>query len=485
MAKKSITKNYIYNLLYQILVIIAPLFTTPYLSRVLGAEAIGIYSYTLSIATYFILFGSLGVAMYGQREIAYVQEDKDKGSKVFWEILIMRFITLGISLLVFYIGFCTNGEYSIYYKILLLEILANSLDISWFFQGLEEFKKTVFRNTIVKIISIICIFAFVKTTEDLYKYFIIYVLSTLIGNISLWLYLPKYVNKVKFKQLKIFRHLKSTIALFIPQLATQLYTVLDKTMIGAIVDDKSEVGFYEQAQKIIKLLLTIATSLGTVMVPRMANTFANGDKEKVKKYMNQSFGFILLLVFPLMFGIISISNKFVPVFYGNGYDKVVYLIIIISPILLLIGLSNVIGTQYLLPTKQQKKYTISVVCGAVVNFILNLILINLWKSIGASIATVLAEFAVTGVQLYLVRNEIKISHVIRIGKNYFAASIVMFGISVCVGSLISNNIASIIIQTLIGAMTYILVLIMLKDKMLLEGIQKIKTKMKSKDIQKV
>ena len=131
--KKSITKNYLYNLSYQILLLIVPLFTTPYLSRVLGAEAIGIYSYTLSIATYFILFGSLGIAMYGQREIAYCQEKKYERSKNFFEILLMRFVTLGISLIIFYFGFCLNGQYSMYYRILILEIIANSLDISWFF----------------------------------------------------------------------------------------------------------------------------------------------------------------------------------------------------------------------------------------------------------------------------------------------------------------------------------------------------------------
>lgn len=277
MKKKSITRNYIYNVLYQVLIIIVPLITTPYLSRVLGAENIGIYSYTLSITTYFILFGSLGVAMYGQREIAYLQDKKYERSKTFFEILFMRFITLGIALVIFYFSFVTTGDYSTYYKILILEIIANALDISWFFQGLEEFKKTVLRNSLVKIVSVVFIFILVKTKNNLIEYFIIYVLSNFLGNISLWLYLPKYIEKIKFKELKVLRHIKPTIGLFIPQVAIQIYTVLDKTMIGSIIEDKSEVGFYEQAQKIVKLLLAIATSLGTVMVPRMANTFAAGD----------------------------------------------------------------------------------------------------------------------------------------------------------------------------------------------------------------
>lgn len=475
---KSLKKNYIYNLTYQILVMIVPLITTPYLSRVLGAEAIGIYSYTLSITTYFILFGSLGVAMYGQREIAYVQENIENRSKVFYEILLMRFITLGISMIIFYITFAMKGQYNVYYKILMLEIIANALDISWFFQGIEEFKKTVIRNTIVKVVSVMCIFVFVKSSNDLNKYFLIYVLSTFLGNISLWMYMPKYIERISIKELQIFRHLKPTVGLFVPQVAVQIYTVLDKTMIGSIVKDKSEVGFYEQAQKMIKLLITISTSLGTVMVPRMANTFARGDKKKLIEYIDMSFRFVLILVFPLIFGMVSIANKFVPIFYGRGYEKVIILINIIVPIVLAIGLSNVIGTQYLLPTKKQKEYTISVTVGAVVNFILNMIFIRLWKSVGASIATVIAEFTVTGVQFYMVRKEIKFVDIIKLMKNYVVSGLIMFCISVIIGKIINNNIVSITIQILSAVLVYFTVLIILKDEMIINGLKIIKDKLK-------
>ena len=478
MAKKSVTKNYIYNLMYQILVMIIPLITTPYLSRVLGAKNIGIYSYTLSITTYFILFGSLGVAMYGQREIAYLQDNPKKRSITFYEILLMRFITLGISLILFYFSFCNYGQYNIYYKILILEIVANAIDISWYFQGLEEFKKTVVRNTIVKIISVICIFTLVKSSSDLNKYFIIYVLSTFLGNLTLWFYIPKYTEKISIKELKIFKHIKPTLMLFIPQIAIQLYTVLDKTMIGSLVSDKSEVGYYEQAQKIVKLLMTMATSLGTVMMPRIAHTYASGDKKKLKEYMDKSFGFILMLAFPLMFGLISISTHFVPIFYGPGYDKVSIIINVISPIIVIIGLSNVIGTQYLLPTKQQNKFTISVTTGAIVNLILNFILIRMYKSVGASIATVIAECAVTGVQLYLVRKEIKIFDIFKIAFKYIIASIVMFICSMFIGNAINNDLLSIAIQGITSVLVYFILLLLMRDKILFLILNKIFKKKK-------
>lgn len=480
MSKKTVAKNYAFNLGYQILAMLIPLITTPYLSRVLGAENIGIYSYTLSITTYFILFGSLGVALYGQREIAYVQDNIKKRSKTFFEIFLMKCITLTISLLLFYFNFCRDGQYNIYYRILILEIIANAIDISWYFQGLEEFKKTVIRNAMIKLISVACIFIFIKSSSDLNLYFIIYVLSTFLGNLSLWMYMPKYINISEFKELNIKRHIKPTLMLFIPQVATQIYTVLDKTMIGTIVTDKAEVGYYEQAQKIVKLLMTLATSLGTVMMPRIASTYAKGDNKKVSEYMNKSFAFIMMLAMPLMFGIISTAYSFVPIFYGPGYEKVAPLLCIISPIIVLIGLSNVTGTQYLLPTKQQNKYTLSVVIGASVNFIFNLILIRNYASIGASIATVIAELSVTVTQFILIRKYIKFIDVFKMTYKYFIASIVMFAISMVVGHLIINNFLSILVQIIVSIISYFTALIILKDKMIFEGLEIFKRKLKIK-----
>jgi len=477
-VKRSITKNYIYNLIYQVLLLILPVIVTPYVSRVLGAENIGIYSYTLSISAYFILFGSLGMALYGQREIAYNQNDKKKYSIVFWEIMLLRTITMAISMAVFYFTFVKGEQYQIFYTILTLEIIANCIDISWFLQGLEDFKKTVIRNIVVKLASVIAIFVFVKTKDDLVIYFIIHVLSLLLGNVSLWLYLPKFISRVKFKELKIARHIRPTISLFIPQIAIKVYTLLDTTMIGTIIENKSEVGYYDQGQRIIKLLLAVITSLGTVMMPRIASTFANGEKEKVKSYMEKSFNLVFLIAFPMIFGIISVSEAFVPVFFGQGYDKVAILMSVISPIILLIGLSNVTGTQYLLPTKRQKEFTISVVCGAIINFILNICLIWNYGAIGASIGTIIAELTVTGVQMYFVRKDFEIAKILKLSKNYIIASALMFIICLVVRKFINDNLVSTIVQVGTGASVYGIVLIILKDKFVLDFLDKIKSKIK-------
>ncbi len=474
MHKKNLTINYIYNLFYQCLLMVVPLITTPYVSRILGPTNIGIYSYTESIVAYFVLFGSLGIQVYGQREIAYLQDSKQKRSKIFVEIMITRLITLSISLLLFFLIFARNGEYSVYYKILILEIIANIIDISWYFQGLEEFKGIVLKNTLVKIASVVCIFLFVKDENDLNNYFLIYTMSLLIGNASLWTYLPKYNEKIHFKELRIIRHIMPALFLLLLQIAMEINSVLDRTMLGIMVTDKAEVGYYEQAHKIVLLFQKIITSLGIIMVPRVANTYANGDIQKLKGYINKSFNFVILLVCPVILGIISVSSRFVPIFFGEGYNKVIVLMNVLSPVLLVAGICNVIGYQYLLPTKQQNKLTIAVTIGTIFNFVLNIIFINLWQSVGTAISTTISELIVAIIEIYLVRKEIDFINVIKISKNYIISSLIMF--IICIGNenFISNSLIAVITSVFISIFIYFGILFIMKDYFLNERIQTIK-----------
>lgn len=354
------------------------------------------------------------------------------------------------------------------------------LDISWFFQGLEEFKKTVTRNIIIRLISIISIFMLIKSSNDLVIYFLIYTLSMIIGNGTFWLYLPKFLEKVKIKEINILKHLKPTISLFLPQIAIQVYTVLDRTMIGLIIPNKSEVGFYDQSQKIVKILLAVLTSLGTVMLPRIASNFANGEKNKINEYMKKSFNMVFFLAFPMIFGIISVSKAFVPIFFGQGYDKVIILMNIISPVILFIGLSNVTGIQFLLPTKRQKEYTLSVLIGAITNFIMNACLIWKFGAIGASIGTVMAEFMVTAVQAYFTRNDFNFKDILKTSKNYIISSVIMFIVCIAIRTVINNNLVSVVVQIIAGIGTYGICLIALRDKFTYDIIKKIKQSINKK-----
>ena len=475
MNQKSIIKNYLYNLTYQVLIIILPLITASYLARVLGAEGNGIYIYTFTIVNYFILFGSLGISMYGQREIAYAQKDKVKRKKIFIELVIFRFIAIFIASIIYYYCFMRKGQYAIYYRILFFELLAAGFDISWFFQGMEDFKKTVLRNIVVRLTSVALIFIFVKEQSDLNKYLLIYAAADLLGNISLWFYLPKHFKGIKVKNITITKQIPAIILLFIPQIANKIYNMLDTTMLGRIIADKSETGYYEQSQKIIRVLLTVVTSLGTVMVPRMASMFANGEHENINRYMKKSFNFTYLLSFPIIFGLIAISKDFVPWFFGPGYTKVILLMNIIAPIVLLMGVANIIGTQYLLPTKRQKEFSISVLGGIIVNFILNYVMINLWQSVGACIATVLSQLIVDAIQWYYVKDEIDLKEMFKLSYKYLFAAVMMFICCILVRLFFSGFIC-IVIQGILGVVIYFGILIIFKDEFVYLIINRIRFK---------
>lgn len=478
MNQKSLVKNYLYNLTYQILIIILPLITASYLARVLGPTGNGIYIYTYTIVNYFVLFGSLGISMYGQREIAYLQNDKIKRKKTFIELVIFRFIAIAIAAIIYYFYFMRKGEYVVYYRILFFELLAAGFDISWFFQGMEDFKKTVIRNITVRLTSVALIFILVKQQSDLNKYLAIYAFADLLGNMSLWLYLPKYFKGIKVDNISLTKQIPAIILLFVPQIANKIYNMLDTTMLGKIIADKSETGFYEQSQKIIRVLLTVVTSLGTVMVPRMANMFANGEKENISKYMKKSFNFTYMLSFPIMFGLIAISRDFVPWFFGPGYTKVIILMNIIVPIILLMGIANILGTQYLLPTKRQKEFSISVLGGIIVNFILNYIMIHLWKSIGACIATVISQIVVDAIQCYYVKDEIDLKEMLKLSFKYLFAGIMMF-ICCMLVRIICSGFICFVIQILVGIIVYLGILIIFKDEFIYLIIDRIKQKVLS------
>ena len=319
MSKKSIKLNYFYNVSYQILLLITPLITTPYISRVLGAEGIGTASFAESLVSYFTLFSSLGTAVLGQREISYLQEDVQKRSEIFWDIVLLRTISTSICAFM-YVAFLLVYQHNFtLYLILMLNIFAVMVDISWYFQGLEEFGKIVGRNVVFKVVNIVYIFVFVKTRDDVLIYVAGLVGILFASNISLWMYLPKMVNKVTISSLNPKRYLKESISLFIPTVAIQVYTVLDKTMIGIFSETSEENGYYEQAIRISKMILTIVTSLGTVMIPRIGYYLGKNDVKQVKQYMYRGYRFVWFLGIPLCLGLFGVSDNIVKWLFGTEY----------------------------------------------------------------------------------------------------------------------------------------------------------------------
>lgn len=456
-----IIKNFLYNVGYQIFVLIIPIITVPYISRVLGSEGVGVSAFTNSIIQYFVLFGSIGINLYGNRAIAYCRDDKEKMSQVFWEIAILRFISVGISYILFLsMLFFVDGykEYFVYQSIL---ILAAGIDISWFFMGNEDFKKTVLRNAVVKIVSLFSIFTFVKTKEDIGIYILIISLSIFLGNLTLWPYLKNIVYKPDIHNINLIKHIKPSLSLFIPQVATQVYLILNKTMLG-FMEGVQSTGYYESSDKIVKIVLAIVTATGTVMLPRVANTFASGNIKKVNQYLYKSFDFVSLICFPMAFGLSAIAPKFSVWFLGNEFRITGNLISILSFVIIWIGWSNVLGTQYLLPTNKTKYFTFSVTVGAVINLVLNLLFIPLFGIYGAVFSTVISEFMVTLTQIFFVRKYISVYDLFKEKWKYLLASSMMFIVIRYVNNVTDMNFIMLTVQVLLGLIVYIILIYALK-----------------------
>ncbi|MCG0576178.1 flippase [Lactiplantibacillus plantarum] len=461
----QIAKNYLYNAIYQVFIMIVPLLTTPYLSRILGPSGIGINSYTNSIVQYFVLFGSVGVDLYGNRQIAFVRDNQFKMSKVFYEIFILRLLTICLAYFLFVAFLTINGQYHAYYLSQSIAIVAAAFDISWFFMGIENFKVTVLRNFIVKLLALFSIFLFVKSYNDLNIYILITVLSTLIGNLTFFPSLHRYLVKVNYRELRPIKHLKQSLVMFIPQVAVQIYWVLNKTMLGSLDSVRSS-GFFDQSDKIVKLVLAIATATGTVMLPRVANAFAHREYSKTKEYMYASFSFVSAISIPMMFGLIAITPKFVPLFFTSQFSDVIPVLMIESIAIILIAWSNAIGTQYLLPTNQNKSYTVSVIIGAIVNLMLNIPLIIYLGTVGASIATVLSEMSVTVYQLFKIHKQLNLHTLFSGLSKYLIAGLVMFLIVFKISLLTPTSWIFILLEITVGIIIYVVLLIFLKAEII-------------------
>lgn len=469
----SVKKNYIYNLIYQVTAVILPLITMPYVARVLGRGGIGINSYTNANAQYFIMLGSLGVGTYAAKRIATVRENKTKLKRNFWEIFSIQFIGCILAYSVFLMILGTNEGLGTFYFLQGFFILGSAVDVSWYFLGIENFKNASIRSFLVKFISVILIFIFVKSADDLWKYIFINSFTMFLGQLVMWYYLRKDIFKgQKIDGFTPFIHIGPIIALFIPQMATQVYTVLDKTMTGKLANT-IEVAYYDQSQKIIRVLLAVVTSLGMVMLPRIANLHSKNEHDGVKLYLRKAFTVISFLAIPIAFGIMGVSNRFIPFFFGEEYLNVVPLTIVSSVMIIIIGVGNVFGTQYMLATGKHNQYTKSVCAGAIINVTLNFILIPRIQALGAVISTVIAEFCIASIQLFYSRKVVDLSW-IKVTYKYWLSGLIMLISVVLLGQLQFKSIIVLMIQIALGGIIYFISLLILKDDFILDIINSFK-----------
>lgn len=456
MMNISIKKNFIYQVIYEVVIIILPLATSPYIARVIGPKGVGIYSYHYSIAHYFMLFSVLGLKNYGNRAIAKCRDDRDNLNIVFSNLLTLHVIisTLVTLIYIVYIIFFVNAGERIYAYILIFAVLSSLFDISWFYFGIEHFKVTVTVNIFTRIASFVSIFVFVRHYDDLWVYCLILALGSFFQQFLLWFSLKKYVTFVKPSAELMISHIKPMLILFIPTIAVSFYKYMDKIMIG-IICDKTQLGYYENAEKVINIPNTIIGAFGTVMLPRMSNIIDKKDRKETLRYTQISMLYVMWIAYAMAFGLASVARNFAPIFWGKQFTSSGNLIMGLCITIPFVSFANVIRTQYLIPSEKDKEYTISLISGAVINMVINYVLLPVLGAMGAVVGTVVTEAAVCLIQCWFVRKDIPILQYFKQSAVFILLGVVMFLVSYYVGSELEQGIISLIIQILSGVMIYL------------------------------
>lgn len=472
MKEPSIKKNYLFNSSYQILALIVPLITTPYVSRVLGAHGIGIYSYTFSIVSYFVLFSALGTSTYSNRNLSIVRDNVDERTKFFWEIFSLRAILTSISLVVYFtyvIVLAENKFIAALQGIYLIDIM---MDITWFFQGMENFKIIAIRNYVIKLVNVIFIFTMVRDEGDLWWYVLGLAAWSLLANISMWIPLKKLIKSPSIKSIRPFKNISIIIQLFVPTIASQIYTMLDKSMIGWISGNPSENGCYEQSDKIVKMSIMLILALGTVTIPKISRLFAQGKMDGMKRLLYRSYRFVWAMGCALMFGVIGINYVLVPVFFGPGYDRVELILPILSTLFIVMGLNHTTGRQYLISTGRQKAYMYIVIVGGVVNVLVNAACIPFFGAVGAAIGSVVGEIVILIVQLtyvYKIR-EFEIYKIFSSSWHYIIAGVAMMIVTLFTQRVLPTNFIGLATLIVIGAACYCIILLLFRDEFAFMGV---------------
>lgn len=402
----STKKNAAYNVAYRMFSVFLPLVTAPYLSRTVGTDGVGLYSLAWSVSYIFCLIGMLGLNDYGVRTIAKVRDDRETLDRTFSSIWQMQLLVAGVTLLFWfgYVFLVAGEEKTIAFHLTMMSVSC-LCSFDWCLMGLDQFKPVALRNTFVKLAAAACVFIFVKRKEDLWIYGFVWSLSTLLGNLSCALTLRGRVRYRPVPMKESLRHLGPCALLFISVMAVNIYRTMDKVMVSTIAG-VDENGLYENAEKIIYCLSGFISAIGTVMMPKVAHMWKNGEKERIARHIDRSMELILCMVSALAFGVAAVADRFAPLFYGEDFRYSGTLMVPLAFTLIMIGFANVIRTQVVLPQERDHIFVKSVCCGAVVNLIANACLIPGMKSMGAVVGTLLAEMTVPTVQFLLLRREL-------------------------------------------------------------------------------
>lgn len=472
---RGVLSGFFYNLLYQVVKMILPLVTIPYVSRALGAEGLGVYSYTNSVAVYFAMLAYLGFENYGNRLIARVRNDPAELNRAFTGAYCFQLIaslTATALYAAYMLLFCRENRLAAWLQI--LYVASEIFNISWLQFGLEKFKKTALINIAVRLTSFAAILLFVKDSGDVGIYTLICVGTLLAGALLLWPGTFRQVRFVRIRAADIWRYGKGAIPLFFPVMVICVYRSMDKIMLGNLVS-MTEVALYTNADKLVEIPYGAITALGVVMIPRMTNLVSSGQYEKSLKYIEVSMRFMLLLACGMTFGMMGIGKVFAPVFFGEEFTACGPLIMVIAPMVIVRACANVVRTQYLLPNGRDKDYIVSIVLGVFINLGLNALLIPRWAAAGAAVATLCAESFVALYQIWVCRRDIPVVRYTFRNWFFLAAGAVMFLPVYRYGETHGASVRTLLVQLVIGAAVYAAVAgtyVLVKEKVLVKALLK-------------
>lgn len=400
---KSIKTNFMFNTAYSVLNMVLPLITAPYLARVIGADGVGVYAYSFSIAQFFVLVAKLGLTNYGTREVAKSRDSQVELSKTFSNLFGLQCCTtLVVSLLYFGYVLIFAGEYQLIAAVFSIWVVGSFLDIDWFWFGLEDFKRVSLRNIAVKFLTVACIFILVKSAEDVPIYAVIMVLGYFFGYLSIWFGVRKVV-RLDLGQFRRFgRHVGPCLLLLIPVLSLNVYRSMDKVMLGAL-GTMAMTGIFDNGEKLIYCLSGVIASFGSVMLPKMSHLVEEGDESKIREYVCVSIKLMTIMTTLMTFGLVALSDSLVLLLFGPEFEESALVLKMAAPILIAMGVGNVVRTQYVIPKKYDGVYVQSIFGGAVLNVLLNLILIPKFGVEGAVVGTLVAEFFVPAQQYVLLK----------------------------------------------------------------------------------
>lgn len=478
----SVKTNFIFNLVNTVAGLLFPLITFPYASRIMQADGIGLVNFYQSIITYITLLSSIGIPLYSIREIARVREDATLLNRTMVEIFLLHII-----LTVF--GYAIGGilcltideiqtDLSLFF-ILSLSILFTAIGCEWFYQGIEDFKYITIRSLIIKCIYVVLLFLLVKSKDDLMIYGVLTIFGTVGNNVFNFFRLRKYLdcNLINVHNLHPFKHFVPALKVFVLNLIISLYLNLNPVMLG-FMTNVTAVGMFTAASKISHMLLGVFVALQNAVLPKTSNLLQNGEHERFKALTQKVMDFIFLFAFPLSVGLAILSPSVISILCGESYRPAARSLSIMSPIIFIIALSGLFGIQMLYPLGKEKIVIWSTSLGAIVNLMLNTILIPFWGYDGASTATLLAELTVTASMVLLGRKYLPLIWFSRHYFNCIFGSLLM-GIScLFIRNCVENDILRVIIVSLIGIMIYSMWLFVRRDELFMDIIWIMKSKLK-------